>query len=131
MKIHFLSVDEIIILHHYQIIKHEGMQGIRDKHLLESAVHMPQASFGGTYLHTTLFEMAAVYGHGLIKNHPFCDGNKRTGMASMIIFLDRNGYEAQFSEEKVCELGVAIATSQLSIEEIAQVLKKHSKAKKS
>lgn len=57
----FLSIDDVLVLHELQIERYGGSSGIRDRGLLESAVAMPQASFGGAYMHTVLFEMAAAY----------------------------------------------------------------------
>lgn len=127
----FLLFEEIVAFHYDQVTIHGGMQGIRDKHLLESAINMPQATFGGEYLYSTLFEMAAVYAHGIIKNHPFCDGNKRTGILSMMMFLQYNGVKIKFTQEEFYNLAIDIATSKLSIEEIAHILKQHAKIKKS
>jgi len=67
-----------------------GSEGLRDAGLLHSAIAVPQASFGGNYLHAGLFEMAAAYLYHIVQNHPFVDGNKRTGAAAAIVFLAMN-----------------------------------------
>jgi death on curing protein len=59
--------------------------------LLDSAVAMPRATFGGQYLHKDLYEMSAAYLFHIIQNHPFHDGNKRTGVVAALVFLEING----------------------------------------
>ena len=86
MECIFLSYDEILEVHDDQILRYGGSNGIRDKKLLFSALAQPGISFGGQYLHETIFEMAAAYLYHIIKNHPFLDGNKRTGIVSALIF---------------------------------------------
>lgn len=89
----FLSLDEVLIIHAEQLQAFGGLDGIRDEGLLESAVMTPQASFGGEYLHSDLFEMAAAYAFHIAENQPFLDGNKRTALNSAMVFLEINGYE--------------------------------------
>ena len=83
----FLTLDDVIEIHGEMIARYGGSDGIRDKGLLESAVATPQASFGGDYVHTDVFEMAAAYLFHIVKNHPFIDGNKRTGAMAAFVFL--------------------------------------------
>lgn len=85
-SIFFLTEEEIISIHTVQINKYGGPHGIRDKGLLASAVHTPQATFSNQYLHQDIFQMAAAYMYSIIKNHPFIDDNKR----------NRNGYKTYF-----------------------------------
>lgn len=88
----FLTLDEIPEIHRDQIERYGGDEGIRDNGLLESAVAMPQQSFGGEYLHRDIFEMAAAYAFHLAENQAFIDGNKRTGLAAAYVFLALNGH---------------------------------------
>lgn len=71
----FLALDEVLRIHEEQLGAFGGIHGIRDRSLLESPVMTPQASFGGEYLHTDLFEMAAAYAFHIAENQPFLDGN--------------------------------------------------------
>jgi len=80
---------------------------------------MPQASFGGEFLHKDLFEMAAAYLYHIVQNHPFVDGNKRTGAAVAIIFLAMNGVEIEADEEGLVNLTLAVARSKVGKSEIA------------
>ena len=89
--IRFLTVQEILEAHAATIRRHGGASGIRDTGLLDSAVHMPQAMFGGEFLHPDLFDMAAAYLFHLVLNHPFVDGNKRCGWLAARVFLHLNG----------------------------------------
>jgi death-on-curing protein len=86
----FLSLDEVIEIHRDMIERYGGSTGIRDMGLLQSAVAMPQASFGSEFLHADLFEMAAAYLFRIVQNHPFIDGNKRVGTATAMVFLELN-----------------------------------------
>ncbi|HWB53142.1 MAG TPA: Fic family protein, partial [Tepidisphaeraceae bacterium] len=79
MQIEFLSVAEILELHETLIREFGGSVELRDPGLLESALAMPQSQFGGEFLHPDLAAMAAAYLYHLVMNHPFVDGNKRTG----------------------------------------------------
>ena len=75
----FLSLAEVLEIHRDQIERYGGDPGIRDLDLLQSALAIPAAGFGGQYLHNDLYEMAAAYLFHITQNHPFVDGNKRTG----------------------------------------------------
>ena len=94
----FLTLADVLEIHLYQLVHFGGSSGIRDLNLLKSAVAMPQMSFGGVMLHKDIYEMAAAYLFHLVENHPFIDGNKRTGAMAAIVFLDVNGVE--FNETK-------------------------------
>jgi death on curing protein len=105
----FLDLDKVLRLHADLIDRYGGRPGIRDVGLLESAIAMPQTSFGGERLHADLFEMAAAYLFHIVRNHPFLDGNKRTGAASAIVFLLVNGVQLAGDEEGLVEITLATA----------------------
>lgn len=86
-----LSVDIVEEIHAEAIRRFGGLQGVRDRALLESAVAAPQASFGGESMFTDIVDVAAAYLFYLCRNHPFLDGNKRTALAACIVFLRLNG----------------------------------------
>ncbi len=86
----FLTLEEVLEIHDDQINRYGGASGIRDFGLLESALAQPQTIFGGSFLHTDLFEMAASYFFHIIQNHPFMDGNKRVGAVTALVFLEMN-----------------------------------------
>jgi death-on-curing protein len=83
----FLTLDEVLALHEDQIRRYGGSPGLRDPGLLSSALGAVSATFGGRFLHLSLFEMAAAYLFYLAQNRPFVDGNKRTALASALTFL--------------------------------------------
>ncbi len=96
----FLSLGEVLEIHRDQIDRYGGDLGIRDLGLLQSALAMPAARFGGRYLHSDLFEMAAAYLCHIVQNHPFVDGNKRTGAVSALVFLSLNEVEIDAEEDE-------------------------------
>lgn len=125
--IKFPTFEQIIAIHFDQIENYGGTHGVRDITLLESAVFRPQSSFGGKELYPTLFNKVAALCHSLIKNHPFIDGNKRTGIVSAIFLLDINGYGLFVSQKELVETSLDIAQNKLDLGQIADWIKKNSK----
>ena len=121
----FLSLDEVIELHRDQIERYGGGAGIRDVDLLQSAIAMPQAGFGGQFLHADLYEMGAACLFHIVQNHPFVDGNKRVGAAAAMVFLELNHVEVRVSNETLVETLLAVAQGKLGKAAIAESLRKH------
>src|SRR3989344_5060993 len=96
----YLSLEEVLILHEYQIEKFGGAQGILDIRLLESAILRPQTTFGGKDLYDDLYLKSAVLALSIIKNHPFVEGNKRTGLHAALVFLELNGVSTNVDNEE-------------------------------
>lgn len=119
----FLSLEDVFLIHDEQLVAYGGIQGIRDKGLLESAVMTAQASFGGEYLHQDLFEMAAAYAFHIAENQPFLDGNKRTALVSALVFLDINGFVILDAERKLYDAMIAIANKEMDKYDLAELLK--------
>jgi len=88
---------------------------------------MPQQTAFGKELYPSVFLKAAVYARSIIMNHPFIDGNKRTGVTSAFVFLEWNGYESTAKEGEVEEFALKVVTEKFSLEIIADWFKKHSK----
>ena len=120
----FLAVTDVLTIHEEQIEAYGGIRGIRDEGLLESAVMMAQASFGGEYLHADLFEMAAAYAFHIAENQTFLDGNKRTALVSALVFLDINGCLILDDEMKLYDAMIAIANKEMDKYDLADLLKK-------
>ncbi|OGO36245.1 MAG: hypothetical protein A2W35_10310 [Chloroflexi bacterium RBG_16_57_11] len=121
----FLTVEQILFLHARLIDETGGSHGVRDLGLLLSAVGRPQASFEGQDLYPDPFSKAAALLDSLIRNHPFIDGNKRTGVAAAGLFLVRNGFRLTPSNPDLEGLAIAAAQSTLAIEDIASWLREH------
>ena len=121
----FLGIEDVLSLHAAQVEMYGGHQGVRDVGLLESAVAQPQAALGGAYAHEFPFEMAAAYMFHIVRNHPFLDGNKRTGLIAALTFLDLNGIEIDAPAGSLCELTIAVATGQADKDCIAEFLRSH------
>jgi death on curing protein len=118
-SIAFLGLDEILEIHRDQIQRYGGLRGVRDLGLLLSAVSMPSAMFGGSYVHQNLLEMAAAYLFHIIKNHPFYDGNKRTGVVAAIVFMELNGLELKANEADFERLVMQVAEGAADKAEVA------------
>lgn len=123
----FLSLDEVIEIHRDMIERYGGRAGIRDLGLLQSAVAMPQASFGGQLLHADLFEMAAAYLFHIVQNHPFIDGNKRIGSMAAFTFLKLNGLTLRAPETDFEQVVLEVAKGRLNKATIAEFLRTHSR----
>ena len=126
MALIFLTVEEILEIHADQIKRYGGRSGLRDLGLLQSAVAVPRSSFGGRYLHGTLFEIAAAYLFHIVQNHPFVDGNKRVGTAAALVFLKMNGIDIAVPNDALVELVLDVAQGKVNKTEIAEFLARNS-----
>ena len=124
----FLSVEDVIEIHADQIQRYGGGLGIRDVELLHSALGMPEAGFGDQYLHTDLFQMAAAYLYHVVQNHPFIDGNKRTGAMVAFVFLKLNGLTLEADESAFETLVLQTAQGQVGKDAIADFFRKNTKS---
>lgn len=120
------TLDEVLAIHARSIEVFGGTLGIRDERLLESALAMPSASFGGEDLHPSLEEKAAAYAFHIVKNHPFLDGNKRTGLAVALWFLHMNGVHVRATDDEYVALGLGLAEGTLTKADAAVFLAQHS-----
>ena len=116
----FLQPTDVLALHTEQIERYGGEHGVRDLGLLESAVAQARATFGGEYLRGDLFEMAAAYLFHIVQNHPFLDGNKRSGAVAALVFLDINGIEIEAPKGCIFDLTMAVARGEMDKAEIAE-----------
>ncbi len=123
----FLTLPQALRLHQASIQRYGGAEGLRDQGALESALAMPEAGFGDSYLHQTIFDKAAAYIYHIVKNHPFVDGNKRTGFGCCDIFLRLNGYSLKENHKQdLIDLTLRIASEPITKAEIARLLEKWS-----
>jgi len=126
----WLTVQDIELIHIQIIDESGGSQGTRDAGRVESAIaSMRQQAFGKD-LYPGIFDKAAVLCRGIIADHPFVDGNKRTGMMSAIIFLNLNGVDtSKLQDQDLEDFAVKIAVDQLDVAAIAAWLEDNSKEK--
>ncbi len=117
--------DTVLLLHEQLLAEFGGLAGIRDEGMLDSALGKPENLFA--YGKPNLFDLAASYGFGLIKNHPFIDGNKRVAFVTAVIFLELNGYKFQASEADAAVRTLALAAGELTESAYADWLKANSR----
>jgi len=118
-----ISINDILVLHEKSINDFGGSHGIRDVGLLESAIARPFQTFGGEDLYPTTFEKAAALAESLIINHPFVDGNKRTGMLAMVSLLINDQYQLNASSDDLYNFVINISTGALSFDGKVEWLK--------
>lgn len=116
----FLTVDEVLQVHAYQVTEFGGAPAVLNIELLESAIAMPAQAFGGQFVHEDLAGMAAAYLFHIVKNHPFEDGNKRTGMHAAILFLDLNGQDLKIPVDEGEDLTLNVAKGIAGKKQIAE-----------
>lgn len=110
----FFSEEQLLLLHYKLIDRYGGVQGIRDVNRVSSAVSAPKTSH-----YTSIFDKAAVYSRNIIGDHPFVDGNKRTGIMASVIFLEKNNIPLTLQKKELEDLAVSIASQKLSVEDIS------------
>jgi death-on-curing protein len=123
--IRYLTLIEVLELHRKILEQSGGALGIRDMGLLESAIAQPRMTFDGEDLYPSLLEKAATLGFSIILNHPFIDGNKRTGHAATETFLVLNGLEINASVDEQERMVLAIASGELRREAFVEWLQRN------
>ena len=126
----FVWIDSVLALaiHDRQLAEHGGAGGVRDQNLLESALARPQQMFTYADSEPDLAELAAALAHGLARNHPFVDGNKRTAMVACETFIELNGGTLYADDADLFPLILQIADGRLSASEFAAWLRAHLRA---
>lgn len=124
---HLFSVDDIELIHLQIIDVSGGSHGTRDRGRLEAAVATQAQEVFGKELYDTPFEKAAALCRGIIADHAFMDGNKRTGIMTALIFLERNGLRTKLSDKGLEGFAVRIAIEHLDVPVIAEWLEAHCK----
>lgn len=124
-----ISIEQALKIHSIAIEKFGGANGVREMNGLESGLARPFQTFGGEDLYPTMFAKAAAIGESIIMNHPFIDGNKRTGYLLMEALLRYEGYKISCGDEELYNFVINISTGSLSFEEIVEWLKNKTKAK--
>jgi death-on-curing protein len=114
----WLEIALIVAIHDEQLAIHGGLSGLRDPAMLESALDRPRNKWA--YESTGLPELAAAYGYGIAKNHPFVDGNKRTSLLAIYTFLGINGIDFIVPEAEAAAMIFALAAGEVSEESLTR-----------
>ena len=122
---YWLTREECLALHGMMLSQYGGSEGLRDDNMLESALAKPRQRFA--YGKPTMSDLAASYVFGVVKNHPFIDGNKRTGFLLGAGFLERNGYHFHASEAEAAVRTLALAAGEMTEAAYAAWLKANSR----
>jgi death on curing protein len=118
--------DELVLaIHDRQLVEHGGAEGLRDEALLQSALGRPMNQFA--YETTDVVELAAKYTAGIVQNHPFVDGNKRTGFVVGVLFLELNGYRFTASEEAAAQAVLELAAGRIDEKGFCEFVRANSK----
>ncbi len=120
-----LSKRQILLLHQQLADETGGSPGLRDEGLLDSALNAPFQGFGGASAFPSLQQKAARLCYGLVKNHPFVDGNKRTGAHAMLVFLAVNGLELSYTQQELAEIIFQVAAGEKDYEDLLSWLPAH------
>ena len=113
------------MLHEQLVRETGGTDGIRDTGLLESALEAPFQEFGGVSVYPSVQQKAARLGFGLVKNHPFVDGNKRIGAHAMLVFLELNGIELNHTSEELSEIILKLAAGDADLQSLLSWILEH------
>jgi|SRR5579871_3566294 len=122
----WLDERDALVIHERLLVQHGGLKGVRDLASLQAALARPKQhhSYGER---VDAVELAALYVEGIVRGHPFADGNKRTGFVLGILFLELNGYRFTATEEDAAQAVIALAAGKVGREEFAESLRANSK----
>jgi death-on-curing protein len=120
----WITREDCLAYHESLLERFGGLSGIREESLLDSALNRPKHLFA--YGKPSFFQMAASYAHGIAKNYPFLDGNKRAGFIAAALFIETNGYRFQAPEEEAVLETLALAAGEISEEAYATWLERTS-----
>ena len=120
-----LSKEQILFMHQQLIDETGGLDGVRDKALLDSAINAPFQKFDGKDLFPTVQQKAARLCFGIIKNHAFIDGNKRIGTHTMLVFLALNGIEIDYTQKELYQIILDLASGKLELDSLTHWIIEH------
>ncbi len=121
----WISKAQVLLLHSELIADFGGSDGIRDEKMLDSALHAPFQTFEGVDLYPGVIEKAARIGFGLVKNHPFVDGNKRIGTHIMLMFLNLNNVSLEYEDDDLIAVILSISSGDMDDERLREWIKNH------
>ena len=120
-----LDKRQVLLLHQQLVEETGGEQGVRDEGLLESALYAPFQEYGDAVAYPSLQQKAARLCYGLVKNHPFVDGNKRIGAHAMLVFLAVNGIELCYEQQELIDVILAVASGETDRQGLLQWILDH------
>lgn len=120
----WITEEDCLSFHDKLLARFGGSSGVRDHGLLASALARPLHLF--SYEQPSIFDLAATYAHGIVKNHPFIDGNKRTGLLAAAVFLEANGVRLAATEEEAVVQTLALAAGATTVNDFSAWLEKAS-----
>lgn len=120
-----LCKSQILLIHDQLISETGGSSGLRDEGMLDSALNAPFQTFGGEDVYPSLQQKAARLCFGLVKNHPFVDGNKRIGAHAMLVFLALNGIELQHTQSELSDVILQLAAGEIEATDLLRWILVH------
>jgi death-on-curing protein len=123
--VRYLTAEQLLFIHSRIIDETGGSHGVRDVGLLKSAIARPRATFGGNDLYPDILQKAAALMDSVVNNHPFLDGNIRTAVTAVGMFLQLNDFHLTASQKTLVRFTLDVATKKLSIEQAAAWLQKN------
>ena len=120
-----ISKSQILLIHDQLISETGGSSGLRDEGMLDSALNAPFQTFGGEDVYPSLQKKAARLCFGLVKNHPFVDGNKRIGAHAMLVFLALNGIELQHTQSELSDVILQLAAGEIEATDLLRWILAH------
>ncbi|MEP4533487.1 MAG: type II toxin-antitoxin system death-on-curing family toxin [Cyclobacteriaceae bacterium] len=122
-----ISEKEVLEIHNILIERFGGANGVRDKELLDSALNRPYQTFDGKPLYPRPIDKAAAILESIVKNHPFADGNKRTGYVLARLLLLKEGQDIYAEQEQKYQFVILVSTGEVSFDEIREWFEKNSR----
>ncbi|MGE9295172.1 MAG: type II toxin-antitoxin system death-on-curing family toxin [Puniceicoccales bacterium] len=119
----YLTLEQVHRIHQAVLKAHGGSDGIRDPGLLDAALAMPEATFGGELLHPDIASAAGAYLYHLCQNHPFIDGNKRVGALSAVVFLKANGWQLTWTNNELERYVLQVAAGEMRKDPLTALLR--------
>ena len=120
-----LTKSQVLLIHDQLIAETGGSPGLRDEGMLDSALNAPFQTFGGEDVYPSLQKKAARLCFGLVKNHPFVDGNKRIGAHAMLVFLALNGIELQHTQSELSDVILQLAAGEIEATDLLRWILAH------
>ena len=125
MNVWLPSLEQVIIIHERLILHTGGSAGIRDIGLIDSALARASAAYGGVEAYPGLIAKAAAIACGLTQNHGFIDGNKRIGVTTMLLTIQRNGVRLQYTQDELICLGLQLAQGLADVSQVEAWIRAH------